>query len=130
MSQNKTREEIKKFLMDKNLIVASNRGSVEFYLKNGKIEMKRGAGGLVSTLLPFMSEVNGTWVASALTDSDIEVAKKYEKCLVPVPEENPDFYVSFVVVDQEIYKDYYSIISNPLLWSVQHYMWYSICACN
>lgn len=123
MSQNKTREEIKTFLMDKNLIVASNRGPVEFYLNNGKIEMKRGAGGLVSTLLPFMSEVEGTWVASAMTDGDREVAGKYEKCLVPVPEENPDFCVSFVVVDQEIYKDYYSIISNPLLWFVQHYMW-------
>lgn len=123
MSQNKTREEIKKFVMDKNLIVASNRGPVEFYLNNGKIEMKRGAGGLVSTLLPFMSEVDGTWVASAMTDGDREVAEKHEKCLVPVPEENPDFCVSFVVVDQEIYKDYYSVISNPLLWFVQHYMW-------
>ncbi|MEN4006193.1 MAG: trehalose-6-phosphate synthase [Methanobacteriaceae archaeon] len=123
MSQNKTREEIKEFLMDKKLIVASNRGPVEFYLNNGKIEMKRGAGGLVSTLLPFMSEVNGTWVASTMTDGDREVAGKHEKCLVPVPEENPDFHVSFVVVDQEIYKDYYSVISNPLLWFVQHYMW-------
>lgn len=123
MSQNKTREEIKKFLTDKNLIVASNRGPVEFYLNNGKIEMKRGAGGLVSTLLPFMSEVKGTWVASAMTEGDREVAGKYEKCLVPIPEENPDFCVSFVVADQEIYKDYYSVISNPLLWFVQHYMW-------
>ena len=109
--------------MDKNLIVASNRGPVEFFLRNGKIEMKRGAGGLVSTLLPFMSEVNGTWVASAMTEGDREVAGKYKKCLVPIPEENPEFCVSLVGVDPEIYKDYYSVISNPLIWFVQHYMW-------
>ena len=45
------------FLKDKNLIVASNRGPVEFHVKNGEFEMKRGAGGLVSTLLPFMTTV-------------------------------------------------------------------------
>ncbi|MGZ7210153.1 MAG: trehalose-6-phosphate synthase, partial [Methanobacterium sp.] len=123
MPLNSTHDEIEKFLRDKNLIVASNRGPVEFFLNNGKIEMKRGAGGLVSTLLPFMVEVNGTWVASAMTDGDREVAGKYEKCLVPIPEENPEFCVSLVVVEPEIYENYYSVISNPLIWFVQHYMW-------
>jgi trehalose 6-phosphate synthase len=103
--------------------VASNRGPVEFYIKNGKTEMKRGGGGLVSTLLPFMTRVKGTWVASAMTEGDVKVARKHKKCMVPIPEDNPDFCVSFVVVDPEIYKDYYSVISNPLIWFIQHYMW-------
>lgn len=85
--------------------------------------MKRGAGGLVSTILPFMATFNGTWVASAMTEGDRVVAEKHEKCIVPVPVENPQFCISFVVVDPEIYEDYYSVISNPLLWFVQHYMW-------
>ena len=45
-------DKILEFLEDKNLIVVSNRGPVEFYKYNSKIKMKRGAGGLVSTLLP------------------------------------------------------------------------------
>jgi trehalose 6-phosphate synthase len=85
--------------------------------------MKRGGGGLVSTLLPFMEHVNGTWVASAMTEGDIKVARAHEKSMVPIPENNPDFCVSFVVVNQDIYKEYYSVISNPLLWFIQHYMW-------
>lgn len=92
-------------------------------MKNGKMEMKRGAGGLVSTILPFMATFNGTWVASAMTEGDRIAAGEHEKCLVPIPEENPEFCVSFVVVDRQIYEDYYSVISNPLLWFVQHYMW-------
>ncbi len=105
------------------MIVASNRGPIEFHMKNGKMEMKRGAGGLVSTILPFMATFNGTWVASAMTEGDRVIAEGHEKCLVPIPEENPEFCVSFVVVDKQIYEDYYSVISNPLLWFVQHYMW-------
>ncbi len=103
--------------------MASNRGPVEFHVKEDKVEMKRGGGGLVSTLLPFMTRVNGTWVASAMTDGDRKVAAEHDKCMVPIPEDNPDFCVSFVVVDPDIYKDYYSVISNPLIWFVQHYMW-------
>lgn len=85
--------------------------------------MKRGAGGLVSTLLPFMATFNGTWVASAMTEGDRKMAEGHKKCLVPIPEENPEFCVSFVAVEPKIYEDYYSVISNPLLWFVQHYMW-------
>lgn len=120
---NNSREQIEKFLKDKNLIVASNRGPIEFYRENGKMEMRRGAGGLVSTLLPFMETVKGTWIASAMSDEDVEVACKFEGCKVPVPKDNPDFCVSFVVVDRDIYENYYSVISNPLIWFVQHYMW-------
>lgn len=85
--------------------------------------MRRGAGGLVSTLLPIMERVNGTWIASAMSCEDAKVAKKFPDNRVPVPEDDPSFWVPFVVVDQKIYERYYSMISNPLLWFVQHYMW-------
>jgi trehalose 6-phosphate synthase len=104
--------------------VASNRGPVEFHKsEDNKIIMKRGAGGLVSTLLPIMETVKGIWVASAMTEGDIEIANRYEDNRVPITEDNPSFWVPFVVVDSKRYEDYYSLISNPLLWFVQHYMW-------
>lgn len=116
---------ILEFLKDKNLIIVSNRGPVEFYKKNSKIEMVRGAGGLVSTLLPLIENLNGVWIASAMTLGDVEVAEKFPDHRVPIPEEDPKFWVPFVVVDRNRYEAYYSMISNPLLWFVQHYMWNS-----
>jgi trehalose 6-phosphate synthase len=120
-----SQDKILEFLKDKNLIVVSNRGPVEFYKYNSEIEMKRGAGGLVSTLLPLMEALNGVWIASAMTPGDIEIAKRYPENRVPIPEEDPLFWVPFVVVDPDQYECYYSTISNPLLWFVQHYMWNS-----
>ena len=87
--------------------------------------MKRGAGGLVSTLLPLMETLNGVWIASAMTPGDVEVAKQYPDNRVPITKDNPLFWVPFVVVEPEQYECYYSTISNPLLWFVQHYMWNS-----
>ncbi|MDP3066149.1 MAG: trehalose-6-phosphate synthase, partial [Methanobacteriaceae archaeon] len=121
---NDPRSRIESFLADKNLIIASNRGPVEFQKdEKGKITMKRGAGGLVSTLLPLMETVNGTWVASAMSLVDAEVAGKYPENRVPITEDDFKFWVPFVVVDKERYEYFYSVISNPLLWFVQHYMW-------
>ncbi|MBI5680034.1 MAG: trehalose-6-phosphate synthase [Methanobacterium sp.] len=116
---------ILEFLNDKNLIVASNRGPVEFHKYNSKIEMKRGAGGLVSTLLPLMENLNGIWIASVMTPGDVEIAKRFPDNKVPIPNEDPKFWVPFVVVDSDRYECYYSVISNPLLWFIQHYMWNS-----
>ncbi|MCE5215184.1 MAG: trehalose-6-phosphate synthase, partial [Methanobacterium sp.] len=118
-------DKILEFLKDKNLIVVSNRGPVEFHKYNNKIKMKRGAGGLVSTLLPLMETLNGVWIASAMTPGDVEIAKRYTENRVPIPEDDPLFWVPFVVVNPDRYEFYYSTISNPLLWFVQHYMWNS-----
>ncbi|HPX77294.1 MAG TPA: trehalose-6-phosphate synthase [Methanobacterium sp.] len=118
-------DKILDFLKDKNLIVVSNRGPVEFIKENGKTKMKRGAGGLVSTLLPLMEALNGAWIASAMTPGDVEVAKRFPDNRVPITDDKPLFWVPFVVVEPEPYESYYSIISNPLLWFVQHYMWNS-----
>jgi len=85
--------------------------------------MRRGAGGLVSTLLPIMETVGGNWIASAMSCEDADVAKKFQNDKVPIPEEDPKFWVPFVVVERDAYEKYYSVISNPLLWFVQHYMW-------
>lgn len=116
-------KEILEFLQNRNLIVASNRGPVEFYNQNNQIVMKRGSGGLVSTLLPLMEALNGIWIASAMTLEDAAVAGRYRENRVPITPEDPKFMVPFVVADRELYQKYYSIVSNPLLWFVQHYMW-------
>ena len=116
-------QDVKQFLIDKNLIIASNRGPVEFYKENGLVKTRKGSGGLVSTLFPLMENINGKWVAAALNPVDIEVAGKYSNNIVPVPEENPQFYMPFLTFQPEVYNDYYNIISNSVLWYVHHYLW-------
>ena len=118
-------KKIMEFLRDKKLILASNRGPVEFHEENDEIVMKKGAGGLVATLLPLMEALNGVWIASPMTQEDETEARKYPGNRVPVTPEDPEFCVSFVLSDPKQYQNYYSVISNPLLWFVQHNMWNS-----
>ena len=72
-------KEILEFLKDKNLIVVSNRGPIEFQHNNDDIKMKRGAGGLVSTLMPLMETLNGVWIASAMTLGDVVEAARFPR---------------------------------------------------
>jgi len=118
-------KEILKFLKDKNLIVVSNRGPIEFQQTHDNIKMKRGAGGLVSTLMPLMEALNGVWIASAMTPGDVEEATRFPGNKVPIPKHDPKFWVQFVLEEKKRYEEYYSVISNPLLWFLQHYMWNS-----
>jgi trehalose 6-phosphate synthase len=82
-----------------------------------------GSGGLVSTLLPLMERVNGTWIAASNNPVDIQVASQYPGHKVPINPDNPKFYVPFLDFDKKIYDDYYDVISNSVLWYLHHYMW-------
>jgi trehalose 6-phosphate synthase len=115
---------INRFLEDKNLIIASNRGPIEFFYEdNGKIGMKIGAGGIVPTLLPFMEKKGGTWVASAMSDADIEMAGRFPENRIPVPLEEPKLNVQLVILDKEKYNEFYNSFHNPFLWFIYHYLW-------
>ena len=105
------------------MILASNRGPVEFYKENNNIKTRMGSGGLVSTLLPLMEKVNGTWIAASNNPIDIEVANQYPNQNVPIDRDNPKFYVPFLNFDKRVYDDYYDIISNSVLWYFHHYIW-------
>ena len=51
------------FLENKEIIVASNRGPVVLKKDDkGKIELIRGAGGIVGSMIPFLKKTHGKWV--------------------------------------------------------------------
>ena len=53
------------------LIIASNRGPVEFQLgQNNTIKARRGAGGMVTALIDAGNRMEVTWVAMAMTEGD------------------------------------------------------------
>lgn len=116
-------DKAKEFLNDKDLILASNRGPVEFYKENNNIKTRMGSGGLVSTLLPLMEKVKGTWIAASNNPIDIQVASQYPDHNVPIGQNNPKFYVHFLNFNKKIYDDYYDVISNSVLWYIHHYIW-------
>jgi trehalose 6-phosphate synthase len=119
------------FLQDKEIIVASNRGPVLFKRdEKGIIELIRGAGGIVGSMIPFMKKTHGKWVSSAIGECDHEMNNKYD-CKVPIPLENPEYYLQFIKTDEDIYNGFNGKFANPLLWFIHHSMWnppYSPCA--
>ena len=56
---------------------------------------------------------------------DREVARRAEGKCFKAPLGNDNLYLRFLVFSRNTYHKYYSVICNPLLWFLQHYMWNS-----
>ncbi len=108
-------------MADAPLVLVSNRGPVTFEA-NG--EIRRGTGGLVTALIGLASYRDVTWIASAMTDEDIDAANRNEgrPFTVQAPE-GGEYRVKLVASDQDAYDRFYNIIANPMLWFIQHYLW-------
>ena len=119
------------FLEDKEIIVASNRGPVVFKKdSDGRIELIRGAGGIVGSMIPFLEKTHGKWVSSAIGECDHYLNTKYNS-KVPIPLENPEYYVELIKSEEDVYNGFNGKFANPLLWFIHHSMWnppYSPCA--
>jgi trehalose 6-phosphate synthase len=103
------------------LVLVSNRGPVTFQ-EDGSV--KRGTGGLVTALTGLASHRDAIWIASAMTEEDVKVAR--DNGGRPFEVEAPEggaFRVRFVESDAEAYDRFYNIIANPMLWFIQHYLW-------
>jgi trehalose 6-phosphate synthase len=103
------------------LVLVSNRGPVT-YQDDGSV--KRGTGGLVTALTGLASHRDAIWIASALTDGDIEESEQHggKPFEIEAPE-GGTYHVRFVASDAEAYDRFYNIIANPMLWFIQHYLW-------
>ncbi len=109
-------------LARRRLIIASNRGPLEFRIEaDGSLSTQRGSGGMVTALMAATRFVPATWVAAAMTDGDRRAAEEAGGGLLQVPDQ--EIYVRFVVVPRPVYQRHYYVFCNPLLWFVQHYMW-------
>src|ERR1700710_252386 len=103
------------------LVVVSNRRPVT-YQDDGSI--KRGTGGLVTALTGLASHRDAIWIASAMTDADVEVSREHgdHSFEIDAPH-GGKFSVRFVESDSAAYDAFYSVIANPMLWFIQHYLW-------
>ncbi len=106
---------------DTPLVLVSNRGPVTFGPGG---EASRGTGGLVTALIGLATHRDVTWVASAMTDEDVEVADRHSGQPFPVrTEEGHEYRVKLVASSPDAYDGFYNIIANPMLWFIQHYLW-------
>ncbi|HEY8637759.1 MAG TPA: trehalose-6-phosphate synthase [Solirubrobacteraceae bacterium] len=103
------------------LVLVSNRGPVTFE-DDGTVS--RGSGGLVTALTGLASHRKVVWIASAMTDGDVEKAR--ESGGHPFEVSSPaggEYSVRLVESDADAYDRFYNIFANPMLWFIQHYLW-------
>ena len=103
------------------LVLVSNRGPVTFQ-DDGSL--KRGTGGLVTALTGLASHRDAIWIASSMTDGDVEQSERQggRPFEVEAPE-GGTYHVRFVSSDPGAYDRFYNIFANPMLWFIQHYLW-------
>ncbi len=107
-------------LKNRLLIIASNRGPITFHKReDGELQAQRGKGGLVTALSGLLSHTQACWLASAQTEED----RTWQDGMMPLEEGGASVQIQFVCPDEAAYEGYYKVISNPLLWFLQHSMW-------
>src|SRR5258707_15733561 len=66
-------DEVSSLVGGRKIIVASNRGPVEFHRDaHGKLTTRRGSGGVVTALAALAASVPLTWIAAAMFAADRE----------------------------------------------------------
>jgi trehalose 6-phosphate synthase len=107
------------------IILASNRGPIEYHLtEDGQFTSRPGSGGVVTALSSLGKYVELDWIASAMGHGDRQRAQRAEGKRFKATD-NSSMYLRFVVCSRNTYHKYYSVVCNPLLWFLQHYMWNS-----
>ena len=106
------------------VILVSNRGPIEHGRDDdGNRTTKRGGGGLVTALSGLAGRLDDVvWVCGALTEEDAAVAGEHGGKAFE-PEDMGSLHVRMVQLDSEKQHKFYNVISNPLLWFIQHYLW-------
>ncbi len=109
---------------EQQLVIVSNRGPAQFELDEaGTRVVSRGGGGLVTALQGLVAHRTALWIASAMTDEDIAVTREVNGEPTSVELDGVSYDVCLVESDAEAYDRFYSVIANPILWFIQHYLW-------
>ena len=98
--------------MRRKLIVVSNRGPVRVE-RDGSVH--RSSGGLATALRSLMQHQDVTWIASATTEG--------ERALAGGTLEQENYRLHLVAHDAQAYDWFYNVVTNPMLWFVQHSLW-------
>ena len=109
-----------KLLRDRALVIVSNRGPFGFTnQEDDSVQVHRSGGGLVTALLGLTQKIDISWIASATNDLE----KEWPGGEIQLDGSNRAVNLDMIPFTAEEYDGYYNVISNPLLWFLQHSMW-------
>jgi trehalose 6-phosphate synthase len=112
------RNYVTRTLPPSSTIVVSNRAPHEPRPDGG---FARGAGGVVTALLTLAEVTAADWVACARTDAERALVEAQgPTILTPLGRSTTKPHYVMPTADQ--YHMYYSVIANPVLWFIQHYL--------
>lgn len=120
-------ERISGVVANRPLIMVSNRGPVQFRQEsNGTFSTNQGSGGLVTAVSTVLQDNEAVWIAATMGKGDRarwQKAVDQGEAFIPPHESQTNFRLRFVQPEEAAYHKYYNVISNPLLWFLQHYLW-------
>src|ERR671914_2606558 len=103
--------------MPDRLVVVSTRGPAEFERDDeGRRVVRRGVGGLVTALSGLVAHRGALWVASAMTEEDLAVAREAQGEPTRIELDDVGYDVLLVESESEAYDAFYNVIANPILW--------------
>ncbi|HEY1348607.1 MAG TPA: trehalose-6-phosphate synthase [Ktedonobacteraceae bacterium] len=117
------------FLQDAHCLIVSNRGPVEYSVQaDGSWHYQRGLGGMVTALLSIGSLLHATWVALAISPGDYQAVATLQRAdrLPPAFEHLRGINLRYVAIPAEALHRHYGIISNRVLWFLQHYLFHQL----
>ena len=100
-------------------IVVANRAPHEPRPDGG---FARGAGGVITALLTFAEVAGAEWVACARNEDERALIEA-RGATWDAPLIRTSTRLHYATPSAEQYEQYYSVISNPVLWFIQHYLW-------
>ena len=105
-----TKESLEKLVRERLgeylLIVASNRQPYSHLSVRGKIDCRRGAGGVITALDPVLKACGGTWVAYGDGDADRRATGRDGR--LQVPADDPRYTLRRVWLTKEEEDEYYT----------------------
>src|SRR5215472_10299685 len=104
---------VKRTLPHSSVIVVANRAPHEPRPEGG---FTRGAGGVVTALLTFAEVAAADWVACARSESERALIAEHGSATVEAPLIRAATHLHYATPTPEQYDQYYSVISNPVLW--------------
>ena len=117
-TQDRLREEVRKLLPDKTLIVVSNREPYMHIHEGREIKCIVPASGMVTAMEPVLKACGGLWIASGSGDADFETVDKDGKIAVPPGEEK--YILKRLRITKEEDEHFYLGFSNEGLWPLCH----------
>ncbi|MES2647440.1 MAG: trehalose-6-phosphate synthase [Bacteroidota bacterium] len=111
-------EEMKQVLLDKMMVVVSNREPYMHIRAGKEIECIVPASGMVTAMEPILKACGGLWIASGSGDADRETVDANDKVSVPPYEEKYTLRRVWLTKEQEDH--FYYGFSNEGLWPLCH----------